>query len=47
VVKTLIKALSTTALVLSAGCAHAAPQQPSKSAITAATCRRRSGDTCS
>lgn len=38
--KTLIKALSTTALVLSAGCGHAAPQQPSKPAITAATQRQ-------
>ena len=38
--KSLIKALSTTALVPSAGCAHAAPQQPSKSAITAATQRQ-------
>ena len=38
--KTLIKALSTTALVLSAGCAHAAPQQPSKLVITAATQRQ-------
>jgi len=39
-VKTLIKALGTTALVLSAGCATAAPQQPSKSVITAATQRQ-------
>lgn len=38
--KTLIKALSTTALVLSAGCAHAAPQQPSKLVIPAATQRQ-------
>jgi len=38
--KTLIKALGTTALVLIAGCANAAPQQPSKSVITAAMQRQ-------
>lgn len=38
--KTLIKALGTTALVLSAGGAHAAPQQPSMPVITAATQRQ-------
>ena len=38
--KNLIKALSTTALVLSAGCAHSGQQQPSKLVISAATQRQ-------
>ena len=38
--KTLIKASSTIVLVLSAGCAHAALQQPSTPVITAATQRQ-------
>ena len=38
--KNLIKALSTTGLVLSAGCAHSGQQQPSKLVISAATQRQ-------
>ena len=38
--KTLIKALGTTALVVCANCAHADTQQPSKPIVTAATQRQ-------